>query len=145
MLSIYALDWQRAEQLPEQVIIKEMQTGYLTATPASAVFLKSDLRRSPPRRHIGSSNFPLSLTTTGYTPKIQLQPLHTFRGSVWSAGDGAFDVMRDYGAMFQDAGAMAFTIAGAYALVSTFDGLTQRNLIPQVLSISSPYTRPLFI
>ncbi|XP_019196891.1 PREDICTED: probable phytol kinase 1, chloroplastic [Ipomoea nil] len=103
-----------------------MQTGYLTATPA-AVLLHSDIRR---RCHIGSSKFPLPLTT----PKLQLQPLHTSRGSVWTAGAAAFDVMRDYGSAFQDAGATAFTIAGAYALVSTFDGLTQRNLIPQSLS-----------
>nr|GLL17922.1 probable phytol kinase 1, chloroplastic [Ipomoea trifida] len=105
-----------------------MQTGFLTATPAGAgaVLLHSGIRR---RCHIGSSNFPLPLTI----PKLQLQPLRTSRGSVSSAA--AFDVMRDYGsAAFQDAGAMALTIAGAYALVSTFDGLTQRNLIPQSLS-----------
>nr|GMC53960.1 probable phytol kinase 1, chloroplastic [Ipomoea batatas] len=102
-----------------------MQTGFLTATPAGAVLLHSGIRR---RCHIGSSNFPLPLTI----PKLQLQPLRTSRGSVWSAA--AFDVMRDYGSAIQDAGAMALTIAGAYALVSTFDGLTQRNLIPQSLS-----------
>lgn len=124
---IYLGESRAASRRSEIIIIKEMQTGFLTATPAGAVLLHSGIRR---RCHIGSSNFPLPLTI----PKLQLQPLRTSRGSVWSAA--AFDVMRDYGSAIQDAGAMALTIAGAYALVSTFDGLTQRNLIPQVLSIS---------
>jgi hypothetical protein len=41
------------------------------------------------------------------------------------------------GDFLHDAGATAALIAGAYALVFTFDLLTQRNLIPQVQISSS--------
>ncbi|CAA3000565.1 probable phytol kinase 1, chloroplastic [Olea europaea subsp. europaea] len=49
------------------------------------------------------------------------------RASLLSAvGDGS--------AMLQDAGATVLVMGGAYALVSTFDNLTRRNLIEQSLS-----------
>ncbi|KAL8551682.1 hypothetical protein ACS0TY_000667 [Phlomoides rotata] len=38
------------------------------------------------------------------------------------------------GALLQDAGATALVVGGAYALVSTFDNLTRRNIIEQNLS-----------
>lgn len=37
------------------------------------------------------------------------------------------------GAVLQDAGATTLVIAGAYGLVSTFDNLTRRNIIKQVI------------
>lgn len=40
------------------------------------------------------------------------------------------------GAVLQDAGATALVVAGAYGFVSTFDYLTQRNLIQQVVIFS---------
>ena len=36
-------------------------------------------------------------------------------------------------AVFQDVGATAFVLGGGYALVSTFDHLTNRNIISKVL------------
>lgn len=41
------------------------------------------------------------------------------------------------GLAWQDAGATALVVAGAYALVSAFDNLTGRNLIQQVPAFSS--------
>ncbi|CAI9759789.1 unnamed protein product [Fraxinus pennsylvanica] len=45
---------------------------------------------------------------------------------LYAVGDGS--------AMLQDAGATVLVMGGAYALVSTFDNLTRRNLIEQSLS-----------
>ncbi|XP_059298640.1 probable phytol kinase 1, chloroplastic isoform X2 [Lycium ferocissimum] len=46
------------------------------------------------------------------------------------------DVIGDGGSMFQDAGATALVIAGAYALVSTFDYLSEQKLIEQISASS---------
>lgn len=39
------------------------------------------------------------------------------------------------GSILQDAGAASLVMGGAYALVSTFDKLSQRNIIKQVLNL----------
>ncbi|CAH9097585.1 unnamed protein product [Cuscuta epithymum] len=104
-----------------------MQARYLTAT--ADLLLRSDrLRRYPGLRRSGAPDFPRHMNTTGLTHGAQLQP---FRGPVFA---GAFDVCVDYSSIFRDTGATASTVAGAYALVSVFNGLTQRNLIHQNLS-----------
>ncbi|KAG5615994.1 hypothetical protein H5410_015818 [Solanum commersonii] len=87
-------------------------------------------------RHLRLSNLPPSLTATTDTSTFRRRFFspYNFRpvsGPV-TAGLGGFDVTGDGGSMFQDAGATALVIAGAYAFVSTFDFLSERKLIEQV-------------
>lgn len=100
-----------------------MQSGvYLTKTPPFLLVHPNLLRRSPGRCHIGAPILPPDMN--GH--RRGMQQLHSFRGSALTGVDHA--------SMFWDAGAAALTVAGAYALVSTFDALTHRNLIQQTLS-----------
>ncbi|XP_009783010.1 putative phytol kinase 1, chloroplastic [Nicotiana tabacum] len=110
------------------------------AAAAAAVVRFTHYPNSVLPRHVRLSNLPSSLTVTTHAL--------TFRGRFFSpyssravpgpadAGlTGGFDaIIGDGGSMLQDAGATAFVIAGAYALVSTFDFLSERKLIEQNLS-----------
>lgn len=98
-----------------------MQSGaYLTKTPPFLLVHPHLRRRSPGRCHIGAPILPPNI---GHSRGMQL---HSSRGSVL--------IGVDHASMFWDAGAAALTVAGAFALVSTFDALTHRNLIQQTLS-----------
>ncbi|KAM7526832.1 hypothetical protein LguiA_016734 [Lonicera macranthoides] len=80
------------------------------------------------RRHALSSSepSPLSFTTPSYPLSSIYLPkrILDFRAPAFSGA----------GQLLHDAGAAAVVMGGAYALVSTFDNLTQRNLIQQSLS-----------
>lgn len=118
----------------------------LTIAAAAAVVPFTHYPNSVLPRHVRLSNLPSSLTVTTHTL--------TFRGRFFSpyssravpgpadAGlTGGFDaIIGDGGSMLQDAGATALVIAGAYALVSTFDFLSERKLIEQVPSLSLLHT-----
>lgn len=89
------------------------------------------------RRHALSSSehSPLSFTTPSYPLSSTYLPkrILDFRAPAFSGGGGE---------LLHDAGAAAAVMGGAYAVVSTFDNLTQRNLIEQVFSTPfslSPY------
>ncbi|KAG8380585.1 hypothetical protein BUALT_Bualt06G0030800 [Buddleja alternifolia] len=90
----------------------------------------SSLSSSPAhlfRRHVvtpSSSTLPILLTTA--LPKnILIKPRQLRRHSSAAAAGIGGDVL-------QDAGATLLVIGGAYALVSTFDNLTRRNIIEQI-------------
>ncbi|MCD7456989.1 Phytol kinase 1, chloroplastic [Datura stramonium] len=89
-------------------------------------------------RHVRLPNLPPSLTATSHTGTFRRRfpPPYNFRAlsDPVTAGLGGFDVIGDGGSMLQDAGATALVIAGAYALISTFDFLSERKLIEQNLS-----------
>uniref|UniRef100_A0A5B6YX18 phytol kinase n=1 Tax=Davidia involucrata TaxID=16924 RepID=A0A5B6YX18_DAVIN len=99
------------------------------------------------RRHVRPHRSPLSpslLTPTRLwaTPLFQCSPLlpkhllapYDFSSAVVANAAGTGTGIGIGGELFQDVGATALVMAGAYALVSTFDNLTQSNLIEQSLS-----------
>ncbi|KAM7532323.1 hypothetical protein LguiB_035733 [Lonicera macranthoides] len=85
------------------------------------------------RRHALSSSepSPLSFTTPSYPLSSIYLPkrILDFRAPAFSGA----------GQLLHDAGAAAVVMGGAYALVSTFDNLTQRNLIQQFEQKTGPY------
>ncbi|KAL3373218.1 hypothetical protein AABB24_005289 [Solanum stoloniferum] len=106
--------------------------------PFTTAALVAPVTHSLLPRHLRLSNLPPSLTATTDTSTFRRRFFspYNFRpvsGPV-TAGLGGFDVTGDGGSMFQDAGATALVIAGAYAFVSTFDFLSERKLIEQNLS-----------
>ncbi|KAM3320414.1 putative phytol kinase 1, chloroplastic [Capsicum chacoense] len=81
------------------------------------------------------SNLPPSLTATSHTRTFRRRFFSPYNfWAVSSPVKAGFDVFGDGGSIVQDTGATALVIAGAYALVSTFDFLSERNLIEQNLS-----------
>ncbi|CAN4090169.1 unnamed protein product [Withania somnifera] len=87
-------------------------------------------------RNLRLSNLPSSLTATRHTRSFYHRFFwpYNFRAISSLRVKSTFDVIGDGSSMLQDAGATALVIAGAYALVSTFDFLSERKLIEQNLS-----------
>ncbi|KAI3458896.1 hypothetical protein Pfo_015559 [Paulownia fortunei] len=82
------------------------------------------------RRHVATPSSTLPLFPPTLSTLILIKPSGLRRSStaVFSAAAGFG------GAVLQDAGATALVVGGAYALVSTFENLTRRNIIEQTLS-----------
>ncbi|KAL8538754.1 hypothetical protein ACS0TY_000675 [Phlomoides rotata] len=79
------------------------------------------------RRHVVTPSSALILFPAALSARIPIR-LRRPNAVVISAAAGID------GALLQDAGATALVVGGAYALVSTFDNLTRRNIIEQNLS-----------
>lgn len=108
-------------------------------TTAVAVF---PITHSILPRCLRLSNLPPSLTATSHTRTFRRRFFspYNFR-AVSSPVKAGFDVFVDGGSIVQDTGATALVIAGAYALVSTFDFLSERNLIEQVAPLSHTHEK----
>ncbi|GLT93280.1 hypothetical protein SLE2022_110810 [Rubroshorea leprosula] len=74
------------------------------------------------------------LTSPYQTSVLRLQILHPGPRRPPASRASSLSSAAATGALLQDAGATSAVLAGAYALVFTFDSLTKHNLIPQKLS-----------
>ncbi|WCJ19212.1 Phytol kinase 1 chloroplastic [Euphorbia peplus] len=106
-----------------------MSSLSLTPTP-SVHLLRRRVHNSP------AASRSLSFSSSSFVGVHILYPFrHATTASTSSPSfNSRFAVAASGGALFQDLGATAAVIIGAYGLVRTFDTLTQRNIIQQNLS-----------
>lgn len=100
----------------------------VTAAAAAAALSFGSFRLSVLKRHVSPPNHFLSPTVLLSPSSVnwpkQLRRPFDFRAAALSGGGGT---------LLHDASAAAAVMAGAYTLVATFDNLTRRKLIEQVL------------